>query len=74
MHQFIRKISISHSMLEIKYKIYADTGLMTEFDLPTSLLATVKYLAVAPDLAKVWFTEWQQTGLHFYTRLNCPLV
>ena len=32
---------------------------MTEFDLPTSPLVTVKYLAVAPDLEKVWFTEWQ---------------
>jgi streptogramin lyase len=46
-------------------KISADSGLMTEFDIPTGPLATVVYVAVAPDAAKVWFTEWASNRIGY---------
>ena len=46
-------------------KISADSGLMTEFDIPTGPLATVVYIAVAPDAAKVWFTEWASNRIGY---------
>ena len=46
-------------------KISADSGLMTEFDIPTGPLATVVYIAVAPDAAKVWFTEWTSNRIGY---------
>jgi streptogramin lyase len=46
-------------------KISAETGLMTEFDIPTGPLATVVYLAVSPDAAKVWFTEWASNRIAY---------
>ena len=46
-------------------KISADTGLMTEFDIPTGPLATVVYVAVAPDAAKIWFTEWASNRIAY---------
>jgi virginiamycin B lyase len=46
-------------------KISADSGLMTEFDIPTGPLATVVYLAVAPDAAKIWFTEWASNRIAY---------
>ena len=46
-------------------KISAGTGLMTEFDIPTGPLATVVYIAVAPDASKVWFTEWASNRIAY---------
>jgi streptogramin lyase len=46
-------------------KISADTGLMTEFDIPTGPLATAVYIAVAPDASKVWFTEWASNRIGY---------
>ena len=46
-------------------KISAETGLMTEFDIPTGPLATVVYLAVSPDASKVWFTEWASNRIAY---------
>jgi streptogramin lyase len=46
-------------------KISADSGLMTEFDIPTGPLATVVYIAIAPDAAKVWFTEWSSNRIAY---------
>ena len=46
-------------------KISAETGLMTEFEIPTGRLATVVYLAVSPDAAKVWFTEWASNRIAY---------
>ena len=46
-------------------KISAETGLMTEFDIPTGPLATVVYIAVSPDAAKVWFTEWASNRIAY---------
>ena len=38
---------------------------MTEFDIPTGPLATVVYIAVAPDAAKIWFTEWASNRIAY---------
>ncbi len=38
---------------------------MTEFDIPTGPLATVVYIAVAPDASKVWFTEWASNRIAY---------
>jgi streptogramin lyase len=46
-------------------KISADGGLMTEFGIPTGPLATVVYIAVAPDAAKIWFTEWASNRIAY---------
>jgi virginiamycin B lyase len=46
-------------------KISKDSGLMTEFDIPTGILATVVYLAVSPDSSKVWFTEWASNRIAY---------
>ncbi len=56
-------------------KISASTGLMTEFDIPTGPLATVVYIAVAPDASKVWFTEWASNRISYLDNtLEVPLV
>jgi streptogramin lyase len=55
-------------------KISAETGLMTEFDIPTGPLATVVYLAVPPDASKVWFTEWASNRIAYLDNtLKVPL-
>jgi hypothetical protein len=46
-------------------KIAVDTGVMTEFDIPTGPLATVVYLAVSNDASKIWFTEWASNRIGF---------
>ena len=46
-------------------KISAETGLMAEFDIPTGPLATVVYVAISPDAAKVWFTEWASNRIAY---------
>jgi virginiamycin B lyase len=54
-------------------KISADTGLMTEFDIPTGPLATVVYIAVSPDASKVWFTEWASSKISYFdNKLQIP--
>jgi virginiamycin B lyase len=45
--------------------ISAVSGLMTEFDIPTGPLATVVYIAIAPDAKKVWFTEWASNRIAY---------
>jgi len=46
-------------------KISADSGLMIEIDIPTGPLATVVYVAVPPDAAQVWFTEWASNRIAY---------
>ena len=46
-------------------KISAESGLMTEFEIPTGPLATVVYLAVSPDAANIWFTEWASNRIAY---------
>ena len=56
-------------------KISADSGLMTEFDIPTGPLATVVYIAAAPDASKVWFTEWASNRIAYLDNtVEVPLV
>ena len=53
-------------MVEIRYpRFLPDSGLMTEFDIPTGPLATVVYIAVSPDAAKIWFTEWASNRIAY---------
>ena len=44
-------------------KISAETGLMTEFDIPTGPLATVVYIAISPDALKFGSRNGHQIGL-----------
>ncbi len=46
-------------------RVSVDTGLMTEFDIPTGPLATVVYAVVSPDASKVWFTEWASNRIAY---------
>jgi len=46
-------------------KISADSGLMTEFDIPTGPLATVVYIAVSSNASRVWFTEWASNRIAY---------
>lgn len=39
-------------------KIDIESGIMTEFDIPTGPLSTAVFLAVSDDGQKVWFTEY----------------
>lgn len=39
-------------------KIDSDTGLMTEYDIPTGPLSTALYASVSKDGSKIWFVEW----------------
>jgi streptogramin lyase len=55
-------------------KISADSGLMTEFDIPTGPLATVVYIAVSSNASKVWFTEWASNTIAYLDNmLTVPL-
>ncbi|MFY9300278.1 MAG: hypothetical protein WAO91_03725 [Candidatus Nitrosotenuis sp.] len=55
-------------------KIDVNSGLMTEYDIPTGPLSTIVYLSVPEDGKRVWFTEWAankigyldtETSIHF---------
>jgi virginiamycin B lyase len=39
-------------------KISIESGIMTEYDIPTGPLSTVVFIAVSDDGKKVWFTEY----------------
>jgi streptogramin lyase len=39
-------------------KIDVQSGIMTEYDIPTGPLSTVVFIAVSDDGKRVWFTEW----------------
>jgi DNA-binding beta-propeller fold protein YncE len=54
-------------------KISVDTGLMTEFDIPTGPLVTVVYIAVSPDASRVWLTEWASNKISYLdNKLQIP--
>ncbi len=46
-------------------KISIDSGMMTEYDVPTGPLATIVFSAMAPDGGKVWFTEWASNKIGY---------
>lgn len=39
-------------------KISTESGMMTEYDIPTGPLSTAVFIAVSDDGKRVWFTEW----------------
>jgi virginiamycin B lyase len=39
-------------------KISTESGIMTEYDIPTGPLSTAVFIAVSYDGKRVWFTEW----------------
>jgi len=39
-------------------KIDVNSGIMTEYDIPTGPLSTVVFLSISNDGKRVWFTEW----------------
>jgi streptogramin lyase len=46
-------------------RIDSNTGIMTEFDIPTGPLATAVLLGVSPDGQKIWFTEWASNKIGY---------
>lgn len=53
-------------------KISADTGVMTELDVPTGPVATVVFIAISQDGSKVWFTEWASNKIGYLDN-NLPV-
>jgi len=46
-------------------KIDTNSGIMTEYEIPTGPLATVVFAAITPDGSKVWFTEWASNKIGY---------
>ena len=46
-------------------KIDANSGVMTEYDVPTGPLSTVLFSTVSEDGAKVWFIEWASNKIGY---------
>ncbi len=46
-------------------KIDTNSGVMTEYEIPTGPLATVVFAAITPDGNKVWFTEWASNKIGY---------
>ncbi len=46
-------------------KININSGLMTEYDIPTGPLSTVVFAAMSYDGSKVWFTEWASNKIGY---------
>lgn len=46
-------------------KINIDSGMMTEYDVPTGPLATIVFSTITPDGGKVWFTEWASNKIGY---------
>jgi len=46
-------------------RIDANSGIMTEYDIPTGPLSTVLFSTVSKDGTKVWFTEWASNKIGY---------
>lgn len=46
-------------------KINIDSGIMTEYEIPTGPLATIVFATIAPDGSRVWFTEWASNKIGY---------
>jgi virginiamycin B lyase len=56
-------------------KIDVDSGLMTEYDIPTGPLSTALFAAISEDGKKVWFTEWASNKIAYLdTTVPVPLA
>jgi streptogramin lyase len=55
-------------------KIDIQSGIMTEYDIPTGPLSTAVFIAVSADGKKVWFTEWASNKIAYLdTTIKIPL-
>jgi streptogramin lyase len=55
-------------------KIDIQSGIMTEYDIPTGPLSTAVFVAVSDDGKKVWFTEWASNKVAYLdTTITIPL-
>jgi DNA-binding beta-propeller fold protein YncE len=55
-------------------KISIDSGIMTEYDIPTGPLSTTLFIAVSDDGKKVWFTEYASNKVAYLdTTVPVPL-
>ena len=55
-------------------KIDIQSGIMTEYDIPTGPLSTAVFIAVSDDGKKVWFTEWASNKIAYLdTTITIPL-
>jgi virginiamycin B lyase len=55
-------------------KIDIQSGIMTEYDIPTGPLSTAVFITVSEDGKKVWFTEWASNKIAYLdTAINVPL-
>jgi virginiamycin B lyase len=55
-------------------KINIDSGIMTEYDIPTGPLSTTLFIAVSDDGKKVWFTEYASNKVAYLdTTIPVPL-
>jgi streptogramin lyase len=55
-------------------KIDIQSGIMTEYDIPTGPLSTAVFIAVSDDGKKIWFTEWASNKIAFLdTTTKIPL-
>ena len=46
-------------------KVSSNTGIMTEFEIPTGPLATSLFLTVSNDEKRIWFTEWASNKIGY---------
>jgi streptogramin lyase len=55
-------------------RIDIQSGIMTEYDIPTGPLSTAIFITVSDDGKKVWFTEWASNKIAYLdTTINIPL-
>jgi streptogramin lyase len=55
-------------------KIDIQSGIMTEYDIPTGPLSTAVFIAVSDDGNRVWFTEWASNKVAYLdTTITVPL-
>jgi streptogramin lyase len=55
-------------------KIDIQSGIMTEYDIPTGPLSTAVFIAVSDDGKKAWFTEWASNKIAYLdTTIEIPL-
>jgi virginiamycin B lyase len=55
-------------------RIDIQSGIMTEYDIPTGPLSTAVFIAVSDDGKKAWFTEWASNKIAYLdTAIKIPL-
>jgi virginiamycin B lyase len=56
-------------------KIFADNGVMTEFDIPTGPLSDSLFLSVSDDAMRIWFTESKSNKIAYLDNtIGTPLA